>query len=206
MSDVALPAGILVKSMGIGKDSFDRPHGNPQTGAEQIQIMGPPMWTASLVSGQALTNKQSALWTKLVMSLRGRVNRIALWDLLKPAPRGTMRGVMTLAAPTLVGATSMTITAAGQASKTLLDADWLTVTNGGDVQLVSLMVDATSDVSGVITVTFEPALRVAYSAGTPVVWDKAYAMFRCTQNSVGWMQDGVTTSGYNLSFKESLVP
>ena len=206
MTDVTLPSGLLVRNMTIGQTSYGRTFRNDQSGAEQVQIMGPPLWRASIASDSTLKASQAALWKQLLLSLDGRINRIALYDLLNVEPRGTMRGAMQLSAFAQQGATSMSIVAAGQGAKTLLTSDWLTVVAGGEVQLVSLMSDATSDGAGRTEVNFKPALRRAYQAGSTIVWDKPYTMFRATDNNSQWSIEQVHAGSYSLSFLESLVP
>jgi len=98
----------------------------------------------------------------LLMSLRGGANRLLLWNLLTPAPRGTLNGSPTLGAGAAAGATSASIT--GAAGKTLLRGDRIAI--GG--QRVMVTADAALDGS----VSFEPSLRAAASLGSAVVWDK----------------------------------
>lgn len=100
----------------------------------------------------------------LLMSLRGGANRLLLWNLLTPSPRGTLNGSPTLSAGASAGATSISVT--GASGKTLLRGDRIAIGSGG--QRVMVIADATLDGA----VTIEPALRAAASLGTAVVWDK----------------------------------
>lgn len=81
---------------------------------------------------------------------------------------------VTVSSTAAIGATSMAITGAATA---LLDGQLITV-NG---QLLCL----TADQSG-STITFQPPLRQAASAGTTVVTSRPYALVHMAASSVGW--------------------
>jgi hypothetical protein len=49
-------------------------------------------------------------WQSLGMQLRGKTNQLALWNIARPVPLGTMRGTMTLSSAAAQGATSLSIT------------------------------------------------------------------------------------------------
>jgi hypothetical protein len=149
-------------------------------GAQAVEV-GSPLWSTTISSSL----KRPEQWQAVMMQLRGRTNQLALWNFGRPVPKGTMRGTMTASAASM-GATSMTITAAAQGGKTLLTGDYLGVGSGVTQQVVMLIADATSNGSGVITVSFEPALRNALSAGAVVTWDRPKALFRRTDSKAGW--------------------
>jgi len=152
-------------------------------GAQAVEV-GSPLWSTTITSSL----KRPEQWQAVMMQLRGRTNQLQLWNFGRPVPKGTMRGTMTASAASM-GATSMTITAAGQAGKTLLTGDYLGVGAGVTQQVVMLIADATSNGSGVITVSFEPALRNALSGGAVVTWDRPKALFRRTDSKAGWDYD-----------------
>lgn len=105
-------------------------------------------------------------------SLRGGADRLLLWNLLTPAPLGTLRGSPVLSASAAIGARAVSIS--GGTGTTVLRGDRVSI--GG--QRVIATADATRDGgTGIISLAFEPALRAAAGAATPVVWDKPVSKF-----------------------------
>lgn len=182
MTIITFPAGLAVGEVSIGQARYDMLESSDATGAQQSRLFGPPRWRVSLASPPALEPTPADLWESLVLRMRGGVNRLALHDVLRPTPRGTMRGSPSLAADTAAGATSASLAASG----TLLTGDWLQFGSGiGTSQLVKLVADGVSG-SGTISITFEPPLRVAFASGTAVVWDKPLAYYRLVAEPNPW--------------------
>jgi len=188
-----------------GQRRFDLRFENGDSGSGQSRLVAPPRWTAALSCPDALTAADAAVWRALVLGLNGRVNQLALYDLGNPAPRGTMRGTLTLASAASAGATSITLTGgAGQAATTLLQADWLGLgQSGSQRELLAVAADATADGSGLITVSLVSPLRWAYSSGASVVWDKPTALFRQTTDASTWTHERAIRTGYTLDLMES---
>lgn len=126
-------------------------------------VMGLPPGTDPLIGGAL-----EAFFDRL----HGPVNLIAIGNLQRRAPLGTMRGSPTLAASASQLANTVSITGTG----TLLAGDMIGI--GG--QLVRVMADAT--LPG--TVEFTPRLRAAKSAGAAVTWDYPTANFRLAADGV----------------------
>lgn len=117
--------------------------------------------------------------------LKGPANTIAFHNFRRPAPLGTARGTLTLAASASQHANTASITGAA-ANATLLAGDMLSI--GG--QLVRVMADATANGSGVFaSVEFAPRLRASKTSGAAVVWDKPTAKFILLSDGapVQWM-------------------
>lgn len=188
-----------------GQARYDLNFSSGDTGAQQTRLLAPARWTAALNSPDILTETNASEWSALIMQLKGRVNTLALHYLGKPAPVGTMRGTWTANATAAAGATSITINAGvGQASTTLKKGDFIGVGQSGTArQLLHITADATANGSGIITVSFEPALRVQVTASDSMAWDKPTALFRQTSNASQWTHRGAIRSGYSLDLIES---
>jgi hypothetical protein len=108
-----------------------------------------------------------------------------------------MRGTLTVSGTPAAGATSATITGgAGQAGTTLKANDWIQFGTGLTSQLVNITADATANGSGVITVTFEPPLRIALTNGSAVAWDRPVAHYKMVNKEVMFDYDpGYLTKG-----------
>ncbi len=157
-----------------------------------------------MTSDEDLTQRKMAPWIQMLLALEGKINRLAVFDFLKSIPEGTMRGAMTLTAAAPAGAKTMTITAgSGQGAKTLLMGDWLGVNQTGtNRQVVNLAADATADASGIITVTFQPYLRVALPMGATITWDKPTWLGMLSSDGADWRNRGSNQGGMNLEFIE----
>lgn len=170
-------------------------------GSQAVEI-SPPLWAVSL-EANALKEKNSGAWKALLIGLKGKTNNLALWDMARPAPIGTMRGTMTLNTSAAQGATTLSIIAASEAAKTLLQGDLLGIGSGTTRQVVMVTADATANGSGIISVTVEPPLRNAGTAGASIVWDKPVALFRRKDSESQWKySNGQMASGFSLDLIE----
>jgi len=180
------------------------------TGAQQARLLAPPRWTLRLVQPDNLTLADASAWQVLTMQLRGRVNVLAAWDVARPAPLGTLRGTLSLAASAAAGATSTTVTGgSGQAGATVRPGDWFQIGTGlGTSQLVMCTTAATADGSGVVALAFEPPLRTAHAIATAVAWDKPLAYYRQQTDAATWSlgrggRSGPLVTGLSLDLMET---
>jgi hypothetical protein len=204
MTIITLPESILFKKQQFGQQNFDLEFSGGDAGASQVAVNGPARWTCSLLSNDMLDRDQAASWRALVLSLKGRVNFLAISDVLNPAPRGTVRGSLTAATAAPDGASTLQIQAgAGQVGRTLRLGDWIGVNQGGsNRQLLHLQEDATVASNGVITVKFEPVLRVGVQAGGAVVWDKPTCLMRRVEQVGSWSSEGAVQGGFSIELME----
>lgn len=204
MTIISIPEGILVKRQQFGHQNFDLEFSGGDAGASQVAVNGPPRWTCSLVSNEMLDLDQAAAWRVLVLSMKGRVNYLAVSDLLNPAPRGTLRGGLTAAVAAGAGSSSLQIYAgSAQAGKTLRSGDWIGVNQGGlNRQLLHIQQDAVVDGAGHVTATFEPVLRVAVGEGSAVAWDKPTCLMRRNEQTTSWASEGAVQGGFSLELME----
>lgn len=199
MSIIQIPAGLSVGAQTWAQQRNDFEF-RSMFGAQAVEAAG-PMWLSSITA----TQKRPELWQALMLQLRGKTNQLALWNMGRPQPKGTMRGSMTIAA-TAQGATSLVITAAGQAGKTLLAGDYLGVGSGLTQQVVMVTADATANGSGVVAVSTEPALRNSFASGAGVTWYRPCALFRRKDSTSQWDYAPGTVSGMSLDLIEDWRP
>jgi hypothetical protein len=209
VSVIALPAAVAasVSAQGFGQARYDVTEISDSTGATATRLMGPPRWRGSLQSKRALSLVEAGAWEAMVLQLRGGTNHLAVYDLLRQAPQGTMRGTMTVKTTAAIGDTSVAISAGGgQASTTLKAGDWLQIgaPGVGTSQLVKVVADAQADGAGDITVTIEPPLRQAYNATAAVTWDKPLAYYKLTNDAATWsaLANGPAIEGFALDLLE----
>lgn len=204
MSIVTLPAALRVARIEWGQQRADLEFGDGDAGVSQARVLGPPRWMVSLGAPDHLLEDQAALWRDTIFSLEGRIHQLAVPYLELQAPRGTMRGTLTLASTAAYGDRTLSITGgAGQAGATLLQGDFIGVGSGATRQLISVAADATANGSGVISVTVRQAMRWAQSSGSAVEWNKPTALFRQRNSSSSWSFERRQRSGYGLDLVES---
>jgi hypothetical protein len=206
MAVISLPTDLKVGVFDLALPDYTLRSISEPTGSVQSRLLSPPRLMLHMGSADPLSLADGAPWEVLVFQLRGGVNHLACHDIGKPAPRGTMRGTMTLSSSASAGATSLVITAGvGQASTTLLRGDWLQVGTPGPTtsQLVKVMADATANGSGVITVTIEPPLRMAYSSSAAVAWDKPLAYFKRIDTASWSHMPGLLQRGFAVNALEN---
>ena len=206
MSVIALPTGLMIGAFSMGQKRFDLTEVSDSGGSTAARLLGPPRWVAGLSSPQGGIDLAAAsLWEALVLQLRGQVNHLALYDLVRVAPRGTCRGTMTLNALAAQGATSIVIAVTGQNGLKLLTGDWLQIGSGTGGQLVKVMADATAN-AATITVTIEPPIRPAagFAGGTAVTWDKALGHYKMVSEAPTWTYDAgnLAVSGFAIDLLE----
>ena len=147
--------------------------------SQALDLLG-EFWTCQMELPPSRSEDKGADMEAFFERLHGRVNLVSLWNLARPAPRGTMRGTLTLNASAAQGASSVVVTGgAGQAGTTLLAGDLLGVSS----LLLQVGADCTANGSGVVTVPIANRLRTALSSGASVTWDKPTAEFRLATHS-----------------------
>lgn len=199
MAIIQIPIGLSVAKQSWGQRRNDLEFRS--SFGSQAREIAAPVWISTIEA----TPKRPTQWQALMLQLRGRSNQLAMWNMERPAPAGTMRGVMTIGA-TLQGATTLLITAPGQAGKTLLAGDFVGVGSGLTQQVVMVVADAAANGSGVISVTVEPPLRNAFAAGASVTWSKPCALFRRNDSIAQWSREPGVTRGMMLDLIEDWRP
>ena len=206
MAIITLSNLLVAGRWSIGHNRFDQEEVSDPSGHTAARLMGPPRWSLSMGSPDKRAEAQSALWQVMVVGLRGKVNHLAAWDIVRPAPVGTMRGALTLNGAHAAGVATLSITGGvGQAATTLKACDWLQIGSGlGTSCYVMVMADATANASGVISVAIEPPLRIGFSSGAVVAWDKPLCHYKQTTKASNWSYDAgwLTKSGYSLDLLE----
>jgi hypothetical protein len=170
----------LLAECGVEQVRYDMLESSDATGSQAARLFGPPRWRLAVRSKDAFTLVQAGAYEAVLLQLRGGVNHLSMYDPVRTAPQGTVRGTLTLNGSHSAGVTAISVTAGvGQSGLTLKAGDWLQIGTGlGTSQLVKVMADATVNGSGVIALTVEPPLRTAFSTGAAVTWDKPLAYYK----------------------------
>lgn len=199
MALITVPGVFAVAACRFVQATNQRVNAAPFGGSEQAVDLLNDRWLCTV---DLPPNKPSdaAQIEAFIAALRGQTNTCALWHFARTAPRGSMRGTLTLNASAAQGASSIVITGgAGQAGTTLLAGDLLGV--GGLLLMVAA--DATANGSGVITVSITNRLRTAQSAGAAVTWNKPTVAMRLLSAASVPYRAGYA-DGLSLDFGEAI--
>lgn len=170
---------------------------SPLSGAVQTVEMPGARWVVSFSLG-ALDAADAALWRAFTAQLRGQAGRFYLWNMARPAPRGIATGT-----PVVSGA--------GQSGNTLVTTGWTPGTSGilkaGDFfgvngELKMCVLDATSNGSGVATLTFEPPLRSSPADALTITTVKPTATFKLDEDSVRWVTGAAGLDSISIAATE----
>lgn len=181
MSVITLPAAFVPHSCQLTQSVNQRVSAAPFGGSEQAIDLLNDRWLLSCELPNHL-NSDGAWREAFIGAMRGQTNVVNLHHFARKAPRGTVRGTLTLSASAAQGASSVVITGCSPATGTLLAGDMIGV--GG---LLLMVASDCAAVAGVVTVPITNRLRVAQSSGAAVTWDKPTAPFRLlATNGVGY--------------------
>ncbi len=199
MSIITFPSNIYVTRMRMEQMRMDLAHTSPQSGVTQAVTYGLPRWKASIEIDR-LRDSDVGPVKALLMKLKGQINQLALWDLGRPYPLGTISGTLTLASSRALGDDTLVITG-GTNGQTFKAGDWIGIGSAQNQQLVMVTDDATVS-SGTVTVNIQPPLRTAHNSGASVTIDKPKALFRVSNPIQGWDYEGQYVSGFTLDLIE----
>ena len=199
MSVITFPSNVWVSRMRWEQMRMDLSHTSPQTGVSQSVVYGLPRWKVSLEIDRMNEDDTGAI-KALLMKLRGQINQLALWDVGRPKPIGTITGSLQFGSSGSLGDTSITI-AGGTNGQTFKAGDWIGVGEDQTRQLVMVTDDATVS-SGSVTVNIEPPLRSNHLVSAPIIIDKPTALFRIANTAQGWDSEGQYVTGFTLDLIE----
>lgn len=156
---------------------------------------------------ESMSLDQAAAWEAMQLRLRGGINHLEAFDPVRYEPQGTLRGSPRLQAAVAAGATSMTLIGGLPGTLKAADWLQIG-TGLGTSQLVKVVITATSSpstqqtrtwrnsanavrtwvnssaaartwaVTGTISVTFEPPLRLAFAKDTAVTYTRPKGYFK----------------------------
>ena len=187
----------------ISQKTYEFEDTSDSTGASVSRLLGPPRWSMALSAMDILTSAQSPEWEMLMFRMRGTINRLAVWDVSRAVPRGTLAlSGLTLVGAQALGDTTVVVGGAG-AAQTVKMGDWLQIGTGiGTSQLVKVSADATATGGGQVTLSIEPPLRLAFSGGSAVVSNKPVAYYKKMGGATSYSTDGYNYTGHSLDLLE----
>lgn len=194
MTTYALPTTLAPARLEWGLRTNTWKFESPLTANVQTVELPGARWVATFAY-QDMSNLVSPEYEAFIAKLRGMANRFTAYNFFRSVPLGTLRGTLTVNGAFARGVSTVSITGgAGQASKTLLPGDFISI--NGELKIVRDLM--TTNGSGIGSVTFDPGMRNAVVGGESVVWDRPTATFMLTDNVTQWQYE--TTALRNLQF------
>lgn len=140
--------------------------------SQAIDLLG-EMWVCEMDLPPSRDEERGADMEGFFDRLLGRVHLIELWNMKRPVPRGTLRGTPELANDVSQLASSIRILC--EPGMTIKVGDNIGIGSGQTSRAVT---NATADEEGEMVVSIMPRARIAYAAGTAILWDKPTVLFR----------------------------
>jgi hypothetical protein len=191
MTDFTWPQDLVPSGSSFKLQPHTGGSQSPFSRTSKIYELSAPLWTCSLsfkaARGSRWSSGKHVIGSRLdgiVAALRGRANRIAIWDFDFPEPRGGLAGTPgNLAA--LAGAAQMTVTGLTPGAK-IYAGDYA----GGDGRAHLIRSDIFTDVaaiadgSGHATIKFDPPLAANIGVNA-AVFRRVTSMFRLAGDELG---------------------
>jgi hypothetical protein len=171
--------------------------GSPLSGSVQTVEMPGARWQFSYPMNN-LSADDAALLRAFLVKLRGQSGRFYMHNWAQPLPRGVGGGV-----PKVNGA--------GQSGTTLVTNGWpvsATVLKTGDffevgTELKMAVADATSNASGVATITFEPPLRASPANLAAITTTRPKGIFKLDEDTVRWATAAPIITSFTIAATEA---
>ena len=178
---------------------------SPFTGAQQVYEFDYALWAGN-VSLPPMKREKAREWIAFLMKLHGRRGTFLLGDPDAKTAQGDISGVVTVSGAHSAGDYVLSLdTAQNSETDQFKIGDYIQVGSGAAAKLHLIVENSgTSGVTGIVDVTIEPALKVAYSGGESVSYTDPVGNFRLQDNDVSWSADHVSKFGISFAFIEAL--
>jgi len=178
---------------------------SPFTGQQQTYEYSMALWTAELKL-PPMKRAVAAEWQSFFMKLHGRRGTFLLGDPDAKNPRGaiSLSATPTLNAAVAIGDYDVSITGVGNSIVAFRAGDYIQIGSTSASKLYMITADATSNGSGVVSVSVEPTIKATASSGAAVTFVSPCGVFRMDSNDLGWDADYVSKYGIAFSATEAL--
>lgn len=157
---------------------------SPFTGQQQVQEHGGQWWELELTLPPML-RAEAEPWNAFLLKLNGMRGTFLAGDPVSRRPRGTITGAPTVNGAHAVRSKTLAITNV-PVGQTLLTGDYVQVGSGEQTRLHKVLLDATANASGQMTLDIFPSLREALANGAAVVYNDCLGTFRLASNQMAW--------------------
>lgn len=202
---LSLPAspGIMASSFAIRRAVAVAQ--SPFTGQQQTYEWAMALWAAE-IKLPPMKRETAAEWQAFFMKLHGRRGTFLLGDPDSKNPRGaiSLSATPTLNSAVAIGDYDVSIAGVGISIVAFKAGDYIQIGASASAKLYMITADATSNGSGVVSVSVEPTIKAAASSGAAVTFVSPKGVFRMDANQLGWDADHVSKYGITFSATEAL--
>lgn len=178
---------------------------SPFTGQQQTYEWPMALWVAE-IRLPPMKRETAVEWQSFFMKLHGRRGTFLLGDPDSKNPRGaiSLSATPTLNSAVAIGDYDVSITGVGASIVAFKAGDYIQIGASATAKLYMITADATSNGSGVVSVSVEPSIKAAASGGAAVTFVSPKGVFRMDTNELGWEADHVSKYGITFSATEAL--
>lgn len=178
---------------------------SPFTGQQQVYEWPMALWVAE-IKLPPMKRETAAAWQSFFMQLHGRRGTFLLGDPDAKNPRGaiSLSATPTLNTAVAIGDYDVSIAGVGNSIVAFKAGDYIQIGSAATAKLYMITADATSNGSGVVSVSVEPTIKAAASGGAAVTFISPKAVFRMDSNELSWDADHVSKYGITFSATEAL--
>lgn len=178
---------------------------SPFTGQQQSYEWSMALWTAE-IKLPPMKREYASEWLSFFMKLHGRRGTFLLGDPDAKNPRGaiSLAATPTLNASVAIGDYDVSIAGVGNSIGAFKAGDYIQIGSSATAKLYMITADATSNGSGVVSVSVEPTIKATASSGAAVTFISPKGVFRMDANELGWDADHVSKYGIAFSATEAL--
>ena len=178
---------------------------SPFTGQQQTYEWPMALWTAE-IKLPPMKRETAAAWQAFFMQLHGRRGTFLLGDPDAKNPRGaiSLSATPTLNTSVAIGDYDVSIAGVGNSIVAFKAGDYIQIGSAATAKLYMITADATSNGSGVVSVSVEPTIKAVASGGAAVTFLSPKAVFRMDANELSWDADHVSKYGITFSATEAL--
>lgn len=197
---ISFPLSLPTVSGGIAQIVF-KPRSmvgvseSPFTFEQQVYVGQGDGWQADVALTQ-MPRSSAEEWVAFLLALNGREGTFLLNDPMGATARGTWAG----GSPLVNGAsqTGKVLAIDGLAAgATIKKGDWFQLGSGSSAHLHKVVLDATANGSGQVSLDFWPRLRSSPADNAALTIASACGLFRLASNERAWTIDDVR---YGMSF------
>lgn len=190
----------LPRSFDFGLASNTITFQSPLSGTTQTIEFPSPRWQFNF-SIENLDESDSALLQAFLVQLRGQAGRFYMYNMARPAPRGSNLGTPVVSGASQTGTTLTTSGWTISQTGVLKIGDFFSI--GGELKMV-VGADVNSDSGGLATITFEPPIRTSPADASFVDTSSPTAIFKLTEDVSQWVTSSPVITTFNISGVEVL--
>jgi hypothetical protein len=185
------PSSIVIRAMntiGVLESPFSY--------VQQVQDFAGDRWEMDVML-VPMKRSNAEEWVAKLLALKGAYGTFLLGDSVNTSPRGTWSGTPLVKGASQTGE-SLAIDGVS-AGATALAGDWFQLGSGSSTRLHKVLVDATANGSGEMTLDIFPKLRSSPADNAPLTLSSPKGLWRLASNTREWSIETAQIYGIRFS-------